>query len=78
MKFGEQFNDNELKIIKELLTDKLDEFADPALPKLLAKDLAYLKQAFFNGDADVVIPIQTALRKVIEEIILRRVKQDDA
>lgn len=72
MKFGEQFNDKELEIIKDLLTAKLDSIADPGLPQLLSKDLAYLKHTLFHGKPEDVITIQTALRKTIEEIILRQ------
>jgi len=69
-----KFDDKELEVMKTVLTDRLDSLADPSLSELLSKDLAYLKLKFFDEENhDVVIPLQTALRKIIEEIILRHV-----
>jgi len=72
-----KFDDRELEALKTVLTDRLDGLADPSLNKMLSKDIAYLKLKFFDEEYhDVVIPVQTALRKIIEEIILRRVQED--
>ena len=68
------FTDQELNIMKTVLTDRLDDWIEPGVPQLLAKDIAYLKLEKFDPEyADAVLTIQTALRKIIEEIILRQV-----
>jgi len=68
------FTDQELNIMKTVLTNRLDDWINPDVPQMLAKDIAYLKLEKFDPEyADVVLVIQTALRKIIEEIILRQV-----
>lgn len=72
-----KFTDDELRVMKTILTEKLDSMADPSLPIMLSKDIAYLKIDFFHPhEPNKIFPIQTSLRKVIEEIILRRVHQN--
>jgi len=69
-----KFNDKELEAIKIVLTDHLDSYADPSLHSVLAKDIAYLSPKHFDGvEPEDIYPFQTALRKVIEEIIMRQV-----
>ena len=67
------FTDQELNIMKTVLTDKLDDWIEPGVPQLLAKDIAYLRlEKFDSKHVDAALLIQTALRKIIEEIILRQ------
>jgi len=69
------FTDQELNIMKIVLTRRLNDWINSDVPKLLAKDIAYLKLDKFDPiwHIDSVLLIQTALRKIIDEIILRQV-----
>jgi len=68
------FTDQELNMMKTVLTDRLNDWVDPSVSDKLAKEIAYLRLDKFDPEyADVVLPIQTALRKIIEEIIMRQV-----
>ena len=67
------FTNQELNIIKTVLTDRLDDWIEPGVPQLLDKDIAYLRlEKFDSKHVDAALLIQTALRKIIEEIILRQ------
>ena len=72
-----KLTDEELKSTKIALTNYLESYADPRiLSSVLAKDLAYLKLDFFDTEPEAIYPFQTALRKIIEETIMRQVKND--
>ena len=72
-----KLKDSQLIIIKDRLTDYLESICDPSLPRMLSKDIAYLKPSFFDLPEKDVRPVQVVLRKIIEEIILRRVANND-